>query len=79
MEKVKKNRSARISTKHQITIPVDALRKAGLRAGDRVIIRSASPGRIVLERERDVIAEFAGSMPDVWEPGALDRLRDEWD
>lgn len=81
MAKVQNRRrgSTRISTKNQITIPADALRAAGLKAGQRVRARPDGPGRIVLEREDDVIAEFAGALSGLYEPGYLDRLRDEWD
>src|SRR5215204_3747973 len=50
-----------ISSKHQITIPADALRAAGLAVGDRVVAHADGPGRLVLEREHDVLAEFAGA------------------
>ena len=81
MPKVRKRRrgTARISAKHQITIPVDALRAAGLEVGERVVARADGPGRVVLERERDVLAEFAGRLTGVYAEGELDRLRDEWD
>ena len=82
MKKVKESpirRSTRISRKHQITIPVAALREAGLKSGERVIAHAAGPGRVVLEREEDVLAEFAGSLTGTYEPGDLDGLRDEWD
>ena len=66
----------RISTKNQITIPVDALRAAGLKPGDEVEVEPDGAGRLKLVREGDVIAKYAGtfSYPD----GYLDELRDEW-
>lgn len=76
--RVRRRGSSRISSKHQITIPVDALRRAGLEVGDRVIARADGTGRVVLEREADVISQFAGSLTGIYEPGELDRLRDEW-
>jgi len=81
MQYVKKRRrgTARISAKHQITIPVDALRAAGLEVGERVVARADGPGRVVLEREVDVLAEFAGRLTGAYSEGELDRLRDEWD
>jgi bifunctional DNA-binding transcriptional regulator/antitoxin component of YhaV-PrlF toxin-antitoxin module len=81
MAEVKDRRrgAARISSKHQITIPVDALRAAGLEVGERVVARADGPGRVVLERERDVVAEFAGALSGVYTPSELDDLRDEWD
>lgn len=65
--------------KHQITIPADALRAAGLKAGERVVAHAEGPGRIVLEREADVLEEYAGVVTGAYEPGELARLRAEWD
>jgi AbrB family looped-hinge helix DNA binding protein len=68
----------RISRKNQITIPVEALRKAGLRPGDEVRAEADGAGRIVLIREDDLIARYAGDLTGVYTPGYLDKLRDEW-
>lgn len=79
--RVRKRRrgTSRISAKHQITIPVSALRGAGLEVGDRVVARADGAGRVVLEREHDVVGEFAGALTGVYRPGELDDLRSEWD
>ena len=37
------------------------------------------PGRVVDEREGDVLAEFAGRLTGIYTEDELDRLRDEWD
>jgi bifunctional DNA-binding transcriptional regulator/antitoxin component of YhaV-PrlF toxin-antitoxin module len=80
MDKVKKRRgSTRISEKHQVTIPIDAMRTAGLEAGERVIARADGPGRVVLEREEDVLESFSESMTGVFENGILEQLRHEWE
>jgi bifunctional DNA-binding transcriptional regulator/antitoxin component of YhaV-PrlF toxin-antitoxin module len=71
-------RRTRISSKNQITIPVRALRDAGLRPGDEVSVEARAPGRIDVYRAGDVIAEFAGDLTGVYEPGYLEKLRDEW-
>ena len=71
--------ASRISSKHQITIPADALRAAGLEVGDRVVAHADGAGRVVLEREHDVIDEFAGAMTGVYVSDELDNLRAEWD
>ena len=74
-----RRQTTRIGARRQLTIPDDVLGEAGLREGERVVVRALGPGRLVVERERDILAEYAGSLTGVWEPGALERLRDEWD
>jgi bifunctional DNA-binding transcriptional regulator/antitoxin component of YhaV-PrlF toxin-antitoxin module len=69
---------SRISAKNQATIPVAALREAGLRAGDEVLVEAAGPGRIVLARAADPIARHAGSLTGTYPKGYLKRLRREW-
>ena len=81
MEKVKrppKRQGTRISSKHQVTIPVQALRAAGLEVGERLVARVEGPGRVVLEREDDVLAEFAGLLTGAYDQDELNQLRDEW-
>jgi AbrB family looped-hinge helix DNA binding protein len=81
MTEVKKRRrgATTISSKNQITIPAEALRKAGLEAGERVVAHADGAGRVILEREHDVIAEFAGALTGTYNTGELDDLRSEWD
>ena len=83
MEIVKRSARARsgtrISSKHQITIPVKALQAAGLKVGERLLARVDGPGRVVLAREADVLAEFTGILTGVYERDELDQLRNEWD
>ncbi|MBW3602690.1 MAG: AbrB/MazE/SpoVT family DNA-binding domain-containing protein [Actinobacteria bacterium] len=69
----------RVSAKHQVTIPVDALREAGLQVGDEVRAVADGPGRVLLARSDDVIARYAGALTGVWPEGWLDRMRDEWE
>ncbi len=79
--KVKTNRRrgrTRISAKHQITIPVDALAAAGLQTGDRLRVEPGGPGRITFVREEDPIARHAGALTGVYRPGELEELRREW-
>ena len=81
MDEVKARRkgTSRISSKLQITIPVEAMRAAGLDVGERLVITADGPGRVVLEREADVLDEFVGALTGLFTPGELDRLRDEWE
>ena len=68
----------RISRKHQATLPVDALRQAGLKAGDELMVEAAGAGRIVLVRADDLIERHAGKAPGVYSPDYLRELREEW-
>lgn len=79
--KVKKRRrnETTVSSKHQITIPVEVLRAAGLQVGDRLRVSVAGPGRVLIEGVEDPIDKYAGALSGVWPEGALEKLRDEWE
>lgn len=68
-----------ISRKNQVTLPVDALRAAGLEPGDDLRIEAVGPGRLELVRADDLVEEFAGVFDaSVYPKGYLDELRREW-
>jgi bifunctional DNA-binding transcriptional regulator/antitoxin component of YhaV-PrlF toxin-antitoxin module len=71
-------RTVRIDRRRRVTVPAAVLRVAGLDVGDWVAVRTDARGRLVIERDEDVIEKFAGALTGVYEPGYLDRLRDEW-
>lgn len=70
--------TSRVNSKHQVTIPTDALRASGIEVGERLVAHADGPGRVVFEREADVLAQFAGVLTGVYEPDERDRLRGEW-
>ena len=87
MAGVKKNRRrgyTRLSSKHQVTIPRQALDEVGLGPGDELKVDVDRGGRIVLspaaptERRRRAIEETSGTLAGVFRPGGLEKLRDEW-
>ena len=68
----------RISVKNQATIPVAALRRAGLKPGDELRVEAAGAGRIVLTRVEETLAGYAGRLTGVYPKGSLKKLRREW-
>jgi len=80
---VKKTRAAgrsRISSKHQITIPIEAFGEAGLREGDVVQVKAQGRGRVLIARVDDLIDEYAGCLSTGGQLGRSVRaLRREWD
>jgi bifunctional DNA-binding transcriptional regulator/antitoxin component of YhaV-PrlF toxin-antitoxin module len=67
-----------VSSKHQVTIPKQAMTAAGLRAGDRLRAVPRGRGRVLLVREEDPLERHAGKLTGVYRSGELDELRDEW-
>lgn len=70
---------SRVSSKNQITLPVDVMKRAGVRAGDDVIPRVSDSGEIVLGTRGSRVRRHAGIVSGLYEPGEIDRLRDEWE
>ncbi len=58
----------------QVTIPLDVLEGAGIRTGDRLRAEVRGPGEVVLIRDDDPVARFAGALTDVYPAGDLDAL-----
>ena len=70
---------ARVSSKNQVTLPVEAMRAAGLHAGDEVTVRPLGDGEVIIARLGSRVRQHAGIATGIYEPGELDRLRDEWE
>ena len=84
VKKARRRGYTRLSPKHQVTIPADTVEQVGLIPGDELRVEVDRAGRIVMSRPQDVdrrlqaLAELEWRFAGVWEPGELDRLRDEW-
>jgi bifunctional DNA-binding transcriptional regulator/antitoxin component of YhaV-PrlF toxin-antitoxin module len=69
----------RISSKHQVTIPIGAFVDAGFEPGDAVSAEVIGPGRIVLTRQDALLDEFSGCLQtNGGLRKAVEQLRDEW-
>lgn len=69
-----------ISSKNQVTLPVEVLSAAGLQSGDDVVISATADGRIEISTPKAFVDRFAGIFDDgVYPPGHLEGLRAEWD
>jgi AbrB family looped-hinge helix DNA binding protein len=74
----------RLSSKRQVTIPLQALEQTGLGPGDELKVDVDRGGRIVLTPARAVadrrqaIEQTSGILAGVYEKGSLERLRGEW-
>jgi bifunctional DNA-binding transcriptional regulator/antitoxin component of YhaV-PrlF toxin-antitoxin module len=64
----------RISSKNQVTLPVDALAEAGLKAGDEVAIEADGPDTIIVRRRGDFEKAF-GIFSGLYPPDYLKKLR----
>lgn len=86
MERIKKRRKGftRLSSQHQVTIPAETVEQAGLAPGDELRVEVDRAGRIIMSRPPDVesrlkaLEHIGDRFAGVWEPGALEKLRDEW-
>jgi bifunctional DNA-binding transcriptional regulator/antitoxin component of YhaV-PrlF toxin-antitoxin module len=67
----------KISSKHQVTLPVETLEAAGLRAGDEVMVEAEGVDRIVVHRAPANLASSLGVFDGLYDPGYLERLRSE--
>jgi bifunctional DNA-binding transcriptional regulator/antitoxin component of YhaV-PrlF toxin-antitoxin module len=69
---------SRVSSKNQVTLPVEAMRAAGLRPGDEVTIRPNGAGEVVVALRGSRVRRHAGIATGIYAAGELNRLRDEW-
>ena len=67
----------RISSKNQVTLPVESLEAAGLQAGDEVVIEAEGEDHIFVRRARPDLETALGVFDGLYGPGYLDDLRSE--
>lgn len=64
----------RISTKHQVTVPVTTLEEAGLRAGDQVVIEALGEGEVRIRRDALTFESAFGALTGAYPPDYLEQL-----
>ncbi len=67
----------RISPKNQVTIPVAALREAGLRAGEQVVVEALADGELRIRRGMLTFDQAFGALTGTYPPGYLAALDEE--
>lgn len=65
----------KISSKHQITLPVESLRHAGFGVGDEVTIEAEGPDRIIVRRAAGDPKRGFGVFDGLYGPDYLEELR----
>ncbi|HVX34070.1 MAG TPA: AbrB/MazE/SpoVT family DNA-binding domain-containing protein [Solirubrobacterales bacterium] len=69
----------KVSTKHQVTLPVGALRDAGVQPGDVLKVEADGAGRLVLTRVEELVSRYSGRLATGGRLGkAVEGLREEW-
>lgn len=66
---------SRISSKNQVTLPVEQMQKAGLEALDEVEVMAQNDGQITIRRAKGGVAGGLGIFDGLYEPGYLEQLR----
>ena len=72
--------TSRISSKNQLTVPVDILRKAGLAEGDNVRFMYLQDGTIAVVKaaNNNEIMQFAGALTGLYDDFDLNEERNSW-
>jgi bifunctional DNA-binding transcriptional regulator/antitoxin component of YhaV-PrlF toxin-antitoxin module len=69
---------AKVSSKNQVTLPVDAMRAVGLNAGDDISVRPVGDGELLIAARGSRVRRHAGVASGIYRTGEIDALRDEW-
>jgi bifunctional DNA-binding transcriptional regulator/antitoxin component of YhaV-PrlF toxin-antitoxin module len=69
----------RISSKNQVTLPVDALVEAGLRSGDDVLVEVVDEGELRIRRDEGGFERAFGALTGIYPAGYLEQLDREDD
>lgn len=65
----------RISSKNQVTLPAELLKRTGLTAGDQVAIEAEGTDRIIVRRRAEDFEKAIGVFDGLYEVDYLEKLR----
>jgi len=73
--------TSRLSSKNQLTVPVDILRRVGLEAGDEVefVVNGAGFIQIQVMGDTNPVLNLVGAFPGVFDEFDQERERAAWD
>ncbi len=73
--------TSRLSSKNQLTVPVDILRRVGLEAGDEVefVVNDAGFIQIQVEGQANPVLNLVGAFPGIFDEFDQERERAAWD
>jgi len=73
--------TSRLSSKNQLTVPVDILRRVGLEAGDEVefVVNDAGFIQIQVMADAHPVLNLVGAFPGVFDEFDQERERAAWD
>ena len=72
-------KTTRVSSKHQVTIPAKAFRKAGFQPGDTLQAEALGAGLVVLTRVDELVNRYSGALDtDGSLRDEVEILREEW-
>ena len=69
---------AKLSSKNQIVIPLEARKALGLKSGDKLLIVPRGETLIVMRKPKNYAKAIIGMAKDMYPPDYLERERESW-
>ncbi len=69
---------AKLSSKNQIVVPLEARKALGLKPGDKLLIVPRGETLIVMRKPKNYAKAIIGMAKDLYPPDYLERERESW-
>ncbi len=69
---------AKLSSKNQIVVPLEARKALGLKPGDKLLIVPRGETLIVMRKPKNYAKAIIGLAKDLYPPDYLERERESW-